>query len=190
MKRPAIVAAFAAMLTALPVNAAPETYTIDPNHTFPSFETIHFGFSPQRGRFNRTEGKVTVDREARTGTVDVTIDAGSLDTGHEKLEAHLRGDEFFDVAKHPTITFKGTGFLFEGDKLKSVSGDLTIMGKSRPVTLEAAMFNCAPHPMNKRPMCGGEFVAKVKRSEWGLTRFIPAVSDETTLRIPVEARKD
>lgn len=190
MKRPAFLAAFAAVLTALPAIAAPEAYTIDPNHTFPAFETIHFGFSVQRGRFNKTQGKVTLDREARTGAVEVSIDAASIDTGHEKLEAHLRGEEFFDVAKHPAITFKGTGFLFDGDRIKSVTGDLTMLGQTRPVTLEAAMFTCGVNPVNKRSMCGGEFVAKIKRSEWGLTRFVPAVSDETTLRINVEARKD
>jgi len=189
MKRPAFVSAFAALLTALPPAAA-ETYAIDPSHTFPSFEIGHFGFSVQRGRFNKTQGKVTMDRAAGTGTVDVTIDTASIDTGHEKLEAHLRAEDFFDVAKHPTITFKGTGFVFDGDRMKSVAGVLTMLGNSRPVTLDATAFNCGPHPVNKKPVCGGEFVAKIKRSDWGMTKFVPAVTDEVTLRINVEARQD
>lgn len=190
MKRPAFIAAFAALMTALPSIAAPESYTLDPNHTYPSWEVVHFGFSPQRGRFNRTEGKVTVDREAKSGTVEVTIDVSSLDTGHEKLEAHLKGEEYFNAAKYPTITFRGSGFAFDGDRVKSVAGDLTIAGRTRPVTLEASSFTCAPHPVNKRPMCGGEFVAKIKRSEFGIERFVPGVSDETILRIGFEARRD
>ena len=98
MQRPALIAALAALLTAMPAAAASETYTIDPMHTFPSFEILHFGYSLQRGRFNQTRGKVTVDAAARTGSVDVTIDAASIDTGLAKLEEHLRSDEFLKVA--------------------------------------------------------------------------------------------
>ena len=185
-----IAAALVTLLAAAPALAAVETYTIDPRHTFPSFEVNHLGFSLQRGRFNKTSGKVTVDREARQGSIEVTIDANSVNTGVDKLEEHVRGEDFLNTAKHPTITFKSTSMAFEGDKVKSASGDLTMAGVTRPVTLTAEMFNCAAHPMNKQPMCGGEFVARIKRSDWGIKYAIPALADEMLLRISVEATRD
>ena len=190
MKRPAFVAAFAALLTALPSIAEVETYTIDPRHTFPSFEVGHFGMSFQRGRFNKTSGKVTLDRAAKSGSVEVVIDVASVDTGLERLEEHIRSEDFLHAASFPTITFKGGQMAFEGDKVKSVSGDLTMRGVTKPVTLNATLFNCGNHPANKKPMCGGEFVANIKRSEWGITKFAPNLADEMTLRIAVEAFKD
>ena len=190
MKRPAFVAAFAALLTALPAAAQVETYTIDPRHTFPAFEVMHFGMSLQRGHFNRTSGKITVDRAAKTGSVDVTIDAASVSTGEPKLGDHLRNQDFFNATAHPTITFKGTKFNFDGDKLKSVDGELTMLGVTKPVTLTAQHFNCGNHPMNKKAMCGAELTTTVKRSEWGMKYAMPAVADDVTLRINVEAYKD
>lgn len=190
MHRSAFIAAFAALLTALAAGAAVETYTIDPGHTFPSYEVNHFGMSIQRGRFNKTGGKITVDTAAKTGTVDVTIDAASVDTGHPKLEEHIRAEDFLDASVHPTITFKGTKFTFEGDKLKAVEGELTMRGVSRPVTLTAQRFNCGAHPINKKAMCGGEFTAEIKRSEWGIKYAIPALADDMLLRINVEAYRD
>lgn len=183
-------AALGTLIAASPALAAVETYTIDPRHTFPSFEVNHFGLSIQRGRFNKTSGKVTVDRETRQGSIDVTIDATSVSTGVDKLEEHVRGEDFLNASKFPTIAFKSTNMVFEGDKVKSVTGDLTMAGVTRPVTLTAEMFNCAPHPMNKKPMCGGEFVARIKRSDWGIKYAIPALADEMLLRINVEATRD
>lgn len=185
-----IAAALGTLLTASPALAAVETYTIDSRHTFPSFEVNHLGYSLQRGRFNKTSGKVTVDRVARQGSIDVTIDATTVSTGVDKLEEHIRGEDFLNTGKYPTITFKSSSMAFDGDKVKSATGDLTMAGVTRPVTLTAELFNCAPHPMNKKPMCGGEFVAKIKRSEWGIKYAIPALADEMTLRINVEAVRD
>lgn len=185
-----LAAALAAFAAALPAAAAVETYTIDPNHTFPSFEIGHFGYSIQRGRFNKTSGKVTLDSAARTGTVDVTMETASINTGHPKLEEHIRSEDFLDAAKYPALTFKGTGFLFDGEQIKSVTGDLTMKGQAHPVTLEAQQFRCAPHPMTKKQVCGGEFVAKIKRSEWGITKYVPVLADEMLLRINVEAIRD
>jgi polyisoprenoid-binding protein YceI len=186
MKRIALLA----LATALPVAAAPETYTIDARHTFPSFEVMHLGMSLQRGRFNKTTGTITVDTAARTGTVDVTIDANSVNTGVDKLEEHLRAEDFLNTSQYPTITFKGSNMTFEGDKVKSVAGDLTMRGVTRPVTLSATHFNCGAHPMNKKPMCGGEFVATIKRSDWGIKYAIPNLADDMLLRINVEAFRD
>ena len=186
MKRLALLAALAATLPA----TASETYSLDARHTFPSFEVNHLGFSIQRGRFNKTAGKITLDTAAKTGTADITIDAASVDTGLDKLEEHLRGEDFFNVAKYPTITFKGDRFAFDGDKVKSVSGNLTILGVTRPVTLTANYFNCADHPMAKKKACGGDFVTAIKRSDFGMKYALPAVADDVTLRIQVEAFKD
>jgi polyisoprenoid-binding protein YceI len=184
------LAALASLATALPAAAAVETYTIDPRHTFPSFEVSHFGMSLQRGRFNKTSGKITVDRDARAGTVEVAIDAASVDTGLDKLEEHIRAEDFLHASSHPTITFKGTKFNFEGERLKSVEGDLAMKGVTRPVTLNAQHFNCGNHPVNKKAMCGGEFVANIKRSDWGIKYAIPALADDMLLRINVEAYRD
>jgi polyisoprenoid-binding protein YceI len=189
MKMKVLAGAIAALAT-LPAVAAVETYTIDPRHTFPSFEVMHFGVSLQRGRFNKTTGKITVDTQAKQGTVEVAIDAASVDTGLDKLEEHVRAEDFLHASQFPTITFKGTRMAFDGDKLKSVAGELTMRGVTRPVTLEAQHFNCRIHPMNKKHMCGGEFVANIKRSEWGIKYAIPALADEMTLRINVEAYRD
>jgi len=186
MKRLALLAALAA---ALPATAS-ETYSLDARHTFPSFEVNHLGFSIQRGRFNRTSGKVTLDLAAKKGTADITIDAASIDTGLDKLEEHLIREDFFNVAKYPTITFRSDTFDFEGDKVKSVIGELTMLGVTKPVTLAASYFNCGAHPVNKKKMCGGDFVATLKRTDFGMKYAVPAVADEVTLRIQVEAFKD
>lgn len=179
----------AATLAALPASAL-ETYTLDSSHTFPSFEVLHLGFSVQRGRFNRTTGKVSLDPAARKGSAEITIDAASIDTGLDKLEEHLRSEDFFDVSKHPSITFRSQRFHFEGDRVKSVEGELTMRGVTRPLTLEARHFHCGPHPMNKKQVCGGDFAATVKRSDFGMKYAVPAVADEVALRIQVEAFRD
>ena len=179
-----------ALAAALPAFAEVETYTVDPNHTFPAFEIGHFGFSFQRGRFNKTSGKVTLDTDARRGSADIVIDTSSVDTGHAKLEEHLRSEEFFNTAKYPQMTFKSTNLAFQGDKVASAAGDLTINGVTRPVTLKAEYFNCAPHPMLKKKACGADFTATIKRSEFGIKTFLPVLADEVKLRINVEAIKD
>src|SRR3954470_23981527 len=147
MKRTLLAVALALSLPAL---ATPETYTLDPRHTFPSFEILHFGMSLQRGRFNKTSGKVTIDKEAKSGSAEITIDAASIDTGLDKLEEHLRSDDFFGVGQYPTITYKGTKINFDGDKVKSVEGELTMHGVTKPVTLNGSHFNCITHPMTKK----------------------------------------
>jgi polyisoprenoid-binding protein YceI len=190
MKHLIFPAAFAALLSALPCSAEFETYTLDPNHTFPSFEIGHFGYSFQRGRFDRTAGRITLDTAARKGSADIAIDTKSVDTGHPKLEEHLRSDDFFNTAKYPQMTFKSDSFTFDGEKVKSAAGELTILGVTRPVTLNANHFYCAPHPMLKKKICGADFSATIKRSEFGMNKYLPALADEVLLRINVEAIKD
>ena len=170
--------------------AAPETYTVDSSHTFPSFEINHLGFSTQRGRFNKTTGTIVLDRAAKKASVDISIDTNSISTGLEKLETHLRAEDFFDVAKYPTITFKSTGAKFNGDKLASVSGNLTMHGVTKPVTLTVTSFFCGPNPVYKKDACGADAVATLKRSDFGINYALPAVSDEVKLLIQVEALKN
>jgi polyisoprenoid-binding protein YceI len=189
MKSLSIACAAALALAATGV-AAQETYGLDSRHTHPSFEVTHFGMSAQRGMFNKVAGKATIDFAAKKGSVDVTIDMAAVLMGEPKLADHLRSEDFFDVAKFPTATFKSSSFRFDGDRLVGVDGDLTLKGMTRPVTLAVSNFSCAPHPMNKKPMCGGNASGTFKRSDFGVSKFIPAVSDEVKLTIPVEAFKE
>ncbi|KAB2966860.1 YceI family protein [Zoogloea sp.] len=175
---------------AAPALAAPAGYTIDSNHTFPLFETDHLGFSTQRGRFNKTSGKIVLDTAARKGSVEVSIDATSIDMGFAKWNENMRGEGFFNTAEFPVISFKSEQLRFEGDKPVAAEGTLTLLGVSRPVTLTLARFHCAPHPLNKRETCGADITARIKRSEFGMTKNIPSVSDEVRLLIAVEAFRD
>jgi polyisoprenoid-binding protein YceI len=179
-----------ATLVAGSAYAAPENYTIDSTHTFPSFEVGHMGFSTQRGRFNKTSGSIVLDRAAKKATVDISIDASTISTGLDKLEAHLRAEDFFDTAKFPTISFKSTGAKFDGDKLTSLSGNLTMRGVTKPVTLTVTSFFCGPNPVYKKDACGADAVATLKRSDFGINYALPGVSDEVKLQIQVEAHKN
>jgi polyisoprenoid-binding protein YceI len=167
-----------------------ENFNVDPRHTFPTYEIGHNGFSFQRGRFNKTSGKITLDRQAKKGSADIVIDATSISNGVEKLEEHIRSDDFLKTKANPTITFKSTQFEFEGDKVRRVVGELTMAGVTRPVTLDATHFHCEAHKQTKVMVCGAELVAKIKRSEFGIMYGLPALSDEMTLRIGVEAREE
>ncbi|WP_035382487.1 YceI family protein [Ferriphaselus sp. R-1] len=182
----ALVCASALSGTAL---AAPETYSIEPTHSLPRFEYNHLGYSIQLSRFDKISGTITLDRAAKTGAVDVTIDAKSVNTGYALFNEHIQGDELFATAKYPTITFKSSKVSFDGDKVASVDGDLTVKGVTRPVTLTVNSFHCMPHPMLKKDACGATATTKVKRSEFNMSKAVPYVSDEVTLTLPVEAIK-
>jgi polyisoprenoid-binding protein YceI len=172
--------------------AAEDTYVLDPVHSQPMFEIQHMmGFSNQRGTFNKLAGKVTLDRAEKKGTVDITIDTTSVRSLNEKLETHLKSEDFFNVAKYPTMTFKSTNVVFDGDRVVGVDGDLTMIGVTKPVSLKVENFRCGDHPFNKKPMCGAEASVTIKRSEWGMKYGIPkAVSDDVRLILPIEAYKE
>ena len=170
--------------------AAPETYNVDPTHTFPRFEYNHFGYSNQQHRFDRTSGKIILDRAAKTGSVDVTIDAKSVNTGYALFNGHIQGEDYFNTEKYPAITFKSTAVKFDGDKPVAVDGNLTIKGVTKPVTLIVTNFHSMPHPMLKKDALGANAVAKVKRSEFNMGKNVPYVGDEVTLNIAVEAIKE
>lgn len=170
--------------------AAPETYVIDGTHTFPRFEYSHFGFSTQLSRFDSTTGKIVIDKAAKTGSVDVTIDAKSVNTGYATFNNHIQGADFLDTAKYPTITYKSTKLNFNGDTLASVDGNLTVKGVTKPVTLTVTSFKCMPHPMLKKDACGANAVAKILRSDFNAGKYAPNVGDEVTLTFAVESIKE
>jgi polyisoprenoid-binding protein YceI len=178
----AVLASFSAQAT--------EKYTIDPNHTFPNFEINHLGFSTMHGRFGKTSGTMTIDWEKNTGSVDVTIDAASVDTGFGKRDEHLRGPDFLNSAEFPEITYKSTSVAIKG-KTATVEGNLTIAGTTKPVTLNVKSINCADHPFQKGVhVCGFDAEAKIKRSDFGVTYGSPGIGDEMKLVFEVEAKRN
>lgn len=170
--------------------AAPETYVMDGSHTFPRFSYSHFGYSTQLSHFDKTSGKIVIDKAAKSGSVDVTIDMKSVNTGSALFNGHIQGEDFLDTAKFPTATYKSTKVNFDGDKVVSVDGNLTIKGITKPVTLSVTSFQCMPHPMLKKDACGANATAVIKRSEFNAGKYAPYVGDEVTLTIAVEAIKE
>ncbi|NMM37290.1 MAG: polyisoprenoid-binding protein [Glaciimonas sp.] len=175
-------------VSAVPVFA--QTYNIDPSHTYPSFEADHMGgLSVWRGKFTKTSGTITLDRAAKTGTVDITIDASSLDFGHAKLNEHVKSKDMFDVAQFPTAVYKGSAIKFDGDKPVAVVGTLTLHGVTRPVALTINKFKCIQHPVYKREACGADASATFSRADFGISYGLPMFSPEVKLAIQVEAIK-
>lgn len=187
MKLSRLLAVAAVALAAAAPQAFAQTYTIDPSHTYPSFETDHFGISIWRGKFNKTTGTVTLDKVAKKGSLDITIDTTSIDVGNVKLNEHLVGPDFFNTAKFPTATYKATNFKFDGDKPVAVMGELTLMGVTKPVTLTINKFKCIIHPMLKKEVCGADVSASFKRTDFGLSTYSPPFDPEIKLAIQVEA---
>lgn len=185
----ALATLFAATISA-PALAAPETFVIDASHTFARFSYSHFGYSTQLSHFNKTSGKISIDRAAKTGSVDVSIDTTSVETGFPLFNGHIQGEDFLNTEKYPTATFKSRKVNFDGDKVASVAGDLTIKGVTKPVTLTLTSFQCMPHPMLKKDACGANATAVIKRSEFNAGKYAPYVGDDVTLTIAVEAIKE
>ena len=167
--------------------AAPVTYNVDGSHTFPRFSYSHFGYSTQLSSFKNTSGKVVFDAEAKTGSVVISIDMKSVNTGFEVFDGHIQGEDFLDTAKFPTATFKSTKVVFEGDKPKSIEGNLTIKGVTKPVTLTVTSFQAMPHPMMKKPALGANAFTTIKRSEFNAGKYAPYVGDDVRIDIAVEA---
>ena len=169
--------------------AAADTYQIEPNHTYPSFEADHMGISVWRGKFTKTSGTIVLDRAAKTGSVDITVDMDSVDFGHQKMNEHAKKPDIFDVAKYPTATFKGNKIRFNGDTPVAVDGDFTLHGVTKPLTLTINKFKCIEHPMLKREVCGADASATFQRSDYGVNFGLPRFSPEVKLAIQVEAVK-
>ena len=185
-----IAAAIVALSAATSALAA-DTYAIEPNHTYPSFEADHMGgLSVWRGKFTKTSGTIVLDRAAKTGSVDIVIDASTLDFGHAKMNEHAKGPDMFDVAKFPTATYKSKSITFKGDKPVSVDGELTLHGVTKPVKLTINQFKCIQHPMFKREACGADASASFNRSDFGIDYGVQMGFNPTVkLAIQVEALK-
>ncbi|MFM2107776.1 MAG: hypothetical protein RLZZ513_844 [Pseudomonadota bacterium] len=172
-----------------PAFAAPATYGVEPNHTFPRFSYTHLGFTTQLSRFDKTTGTVVYDKEGRAGSVDITIDTRSVSTGSALFNQHIQGEDFLDTAQHPSVTFKSTKVNFDGDKPVSIEGDLTMKGITKRVTLTVTRFVAAPHPIQKKDTIGADAYTIVKRTDFNMGKYAPAVSDEVRIDIAIEALK-
>lgn len=176
-----------ALVLAMPAHAA-EPWTFDNSHTAITFTVDHFGYSTVHGFFRAFDGKLNLDTDApENSSVDFTIQAASLDTLFAPRDEHLKGPDFLDVAKFPTITFKSTEVTPEGDRAAKVTGDLTIKGVTRPVELEVTLNKLEPSPMTKAETAGFTVTTVIKRSDFGVSTYVPAIGDELTVRIDTES---
>ena len=168
MRTSLIALAAAATLATGIAQAEPVSYAIDPTHTFVTFEISHFGAAVNRGRFDKKQGSVQLDKAAKSGKVEITFDMTSVNTGTPAFDKHLQSADLFNAAQHPTMKFVADKFVFNGDKVASVEGQLTLLGKTGPLTLKANQFACYDSPMLKREVCGGDFEATIDRTQWGM----------------------
>jgi polyisoprenoid-binding protein YceI len=189
----------ALLLAALPfaAAAAPDSYTLDPYHTFPNFTLDHLGLSTIYGRFNKTTGKFTIDHAAKSGSVDLSVDTASVDTGDSdkgtrarSRDEHLRSADFFNAAEFPKMTYKSTSVAFSGDNPASIEGNLTLLGVTKPLKLTIERFKCNPASGTAKERCGGNATGKIKRSDFGMKTGIPNIGDEVTLVVSFEGNKD
>ena len=178
-------------LAATSATAASTTYNVDPDHTHPSFEVDHFGgLSTWRGTFKKSSGTVTLDAEARTGTVDVLIDTATIDFAHDKLNEHASSPEMLDVVKFPTAEYKGKFLDFANGAPRTISGNLTLHGVTKPVTLTINSFKCIDHPMLKKQVCGADASGSFNRADFGVNYAQQyGFNQNVLLRIQVEAVK-
>jgi polyisoprenoid-binding protein YceI len=188
MHRNCLAATVLAVCAVAPAWAATDSYDLDPTHTYPAFEINHLGFSVMRGSFTATSGSLAYDQDARTGSVKATIDAASVSTGFAKRDEHLRSKEFFNVEKFPTLSFAAENFKLESDKPATVTGTLTLLGVTKPVSLNVQPTQCAKR-MGKDFVCGAIITGAIKRSDWGMTAYVPYVGDEVKIQVEVEAIK-
>ena len=173
----------------VPAVAVGDNYTVDPEHTYPSLEFSHMGLSTWRGKFNRTSGKITLDRTARTGRADIQVDVASIDFGHHKMNEFALTADWLNAEKFPTMTYQGI-LVFKGDTPASVDGELTLRGVTRPVKLTINSFRCMQHPFFKKEVCGADAEGELNRADFGMTLYSEGEAGKIHLRIQVEALKD
>ncbi len=183
-------AAWVLLAVAAAARAEPVFYRIDPAATHVHFEVQHFGTSTSRGRFDTIDGSITLDRAAHGGEVSIEVDTASVSTGLAPFDGVLRRADMLDVQAHPKAYFVARRFGFDGERLASVSGEFTLRGTSRPLTLRALAFGCRPHPTLQRELCGGDFEAELRRSDFGMNFGLPFAADRVRLIIQVEAVRD
>ena len=190
MRTSLIALAAAATLATGVAHAEMANYAIDPTHTFVTFEISHFGASVNRGRFDKKEGSVQLDKAAKAGKVEISFDTTSINSGTPAFDKHLQSADLFNAAQHPKISFVSDKFVFNGDKVSEVSGQLTLLGKTGPVTFKANQFNCYQSPMLKREVCGGDFEATIDRTQWGMNYGVDwGFAKNVRLVVQVEAVK-
>lgn len=181
-----------AVLSALCATAAmaePVNYMIEPTHTSANFEIRHLGMSTIRGRFDKEEGSITLDKAASTGKVSISIPVSSIDSGVPAFDKHLQSADLFNVEKFPAITFESERVNFaDGERVGSVDGKLTLLGQTHPVRFAATHFHCIPaHPLFKREACGGTFETTIDRTQWGLNYGTLVSSKDVKLVFQIEA---
>lgn len=186
----AIAAAGAALVAAAGASAQPVSYRFDPTHSFVHFEVMHFGTATLRGRFGPLEGMAELDRGARRGEVSLSVPTRIVSTGLPVLDSRLRQADLLGSNEHPDAYFIARNFVFEGDTLREVRGEITLRGTSRPLALRAVSFGCGIHPLLKREWCGGDFEAELRRSDFGMSFGLPLVADRVRLLVQVEAIRD
>ena len=167
--------------------AAPQNFALDAANTHVYWEVQHFGTSTSRGRFETLEGSITLDREAKTGNVSISIDTASVSTGIAPFNGVLRGPQMLASEAHPKAYFVAQRITFDKDRVAAVSGELTLRGESKPLTLRAKQFACRTEAETAREICGGDFEAELTRSDFGITHSLPFVSDRVRLVVQIEA---
>jgi len=189
MMKPWTMAAILAALSQAGI-AAPETYRVDPAHSFARFDIGHMGFSIQSGIFPRIGGTLTLDARQHAGTVDVRIDTATLQTFDTQRDEHLRGSAFFNTARYPAMTFRADKLLFDGDRLSQVAGSLTLLGVTRPVVLQVTHFKTGANPMSGKAEIGANARAEIRRSDFGMTAYVPMIDDQVEIELAIEAEQD
>ncbi|MDD5388290.1 MAG: YceI family protein [Gallionellaceae bacterium] len=178
------------LCVASPAVWAVESFSLDPGHTFPSFEIHHQGVSVMRGKFNRSQGRVLLDPDGPGSRIEVRVDATSGDTGHDGLNQKLLGSAFFNTSQFPEIWFVSSEVAFKDGKPVSATGNLTLLGVTRPVTLEIRDYACTLQFLTRRPLCGADVHTSIKRSDFGMNYGIPLIGDEVKLAIEVEGFRE
>ena len=190
MVRQFALAAVAAATLSTGALADPVAYNFDMSHANITFTVNHLGFSTTHGRFNGFDGTLMIDKDApEASSVKVDIATKSLDTFFEKRDAHLKSADFFNAEMFPTMNFTSTKVEKTGDNALKVTGDLTLLGVTKPVTLDVMVPAMGAHPMSGKEWIGFSAKTTIKRSEWGMTTFVPAVGDEVSIVIDIEAAK-
>ena len=185
--RSLMAAALLSLPFALPANAA-ETYKLDPGHSTVIWDAVHFGFSKPHGLFPMVNGTLTLDEKTPVNSkVEATISTAAIVTGNAKFDEHLKSADFFNVAKFPEAKFVSDKVEVTGKDTAKVTGNLTLLGVTKPVTLDVKLNKKDVNPFTKQPTVGFSATTTIKRSEFGINYAIPGVSDDVTIQIESEA---
>jgi polyisoprenoid-binding protein YceI len=169
--------------------AAPSTFAVDPNHSWVQTESRHFGVSVVGAHIQAKGGSITIDPEAKTGSATIAMNMSTINSGVDKLTDEMKAADYFNIAQYPEATFTAKQFTFNGTDVATISGELSIKGRSNPLTLTATNYKCITNPMSKKYVCGGSFEGTIQRSLFDVSKVIPFVADETKLHIQIEAAK-